>query len=248
MKKLFNMTFMVIIVFFILLTSCSNKRLNLVNYENNSILEISDDIKSIDIIFGGGDFYIKEWENLNFGFEINKGKNNNSYKYKYYVDNNVLYIDGSHKSGKSMKKGDDKVFLYIPLGKKFDKFNLTSANSDLYLENINCEKIELDMAFGKINIKNLNTSYANIVIGMGMMDIEGEILRNLKAVCSGDLNMNILGEYDKYNYLINNTLGNVKIEEYIYGKMSNKNIDNNSNKNFDLECISGNININFYDK
>ena len=105
---------------------------------NEDLTEINDTVQSVDIVFGGGDLYVETWDKAEIGFKVEKGQNSNGFEYQCYVKDGVLYVDGSQKNGNTAKKGDNKVFLYIPSNKKFDDFILVNGNADAQIENMNC--------------------------------------------------------------------------------------------------------------
>ncbi len=219
-----------------------------VNAANKNIVEIKDAVKSVDIVFGGGELYVETWGKEGFGFRIERGKNSNGYDYRYYVKNKVLYVEGSQKAGHSMKRGDNKVYLYIPSDMKLDDFILVNGNADVYAANINCEKLRIDAAIGTINIVDFTGVDVSVLMGTGTINIDGKITGNVDALCSaGTLNVQLSGEVNDFDYLINTFFGEIKIGNTTYGMMSEKKMINNTSSRLNLECVTGQINFEFND-
>lgn len=213
---------------------------------NEDLIEITDAVKSVDIVFGGGELYVETWDKEEIGFKVEKGQNSNGFDYQCYVENNVLYVDGSQKTGNAAKKGDNKVYLYIPLDKKFDGFILVNGNADAHVENVKCENLQIDAAIGTVDIVGFTTIDANIILGMGTINAEGKITGNADAFCSaGTLNVKLSDAESDHDYLINTTFGKIKIGKTSYGIMSEKKIINTTYSKFDLECVAGQINFEF---
>ena len=83
--------------------------------------------------------------------------------------------------GKAAKKGDNKVYLYIPIDKKFDGFILVNGNADAHVENVKCENLQIDAAIGTVDIVGFTTIDANIILGMGTINAEGKIAGNAEV-------------------------------------------------------------------
>lgn len=213
---------------------------------NEDLTEIKDIVQSIDIVFGGGDLYVETWDKTEMGFKVERGQNSNGFDYQCYVKDGVLYVDGSQKSGNTAKKGDNKVFLYIPSDKKFDDFILVNGNANAHIENVNCENLQIDVAIGTVTMVDFVAVDANITVGAGTINVEGKITGNADALCSaGTLNMTLSGAKSDHDYLINTTFGTIKIGNTTYGMMNEKKIVNNTSSKFDLECVAGQINCEF---
>lgn len=207
---------------------------------------VKETAKSVDIVFGGGDLYVESWDQENFGFKVELGENSNGYDYKCYVKNNILYVEGSQKSGHSPKKGDNKVYLYIPANKKLEDFNITNGNADSQIKNIDCRKLQVETSVGTVNLKEFATVDAGIVMGSGIINAEGDIIGNVDAFCGGGtVNIKLKGTIEDHDYTFETMFGKIRIGDVTYGIMSKEKINNNSNSKIDLECISGKINLDF---
>lgn len=212
---------------------------------NEDLTEINDTVQSVDIVFGGGDLYVETWDKAEIGFKVEKGQNSNGFEYQCYVKDDVLYVDGSQKNGNTAKKGDNKVFLYIPSNKKFDDFILVNGNADAHIENMNCENLQIDAAIGTVTMIDFVAVNANITMGAGTINMEGKITGNVDALCAGTLNITLSGTKSDHDYLINTTFGTIRIGNTTYGMMNEKKIVNNTSSKFDLECVAGQINCEF---
>ena len=213
---------------------------------NEDLTEIKDTVHSVDIVFFVVFLYVETWDKAEIGFKVEKGQNSNGFDYQCYVKDGVLYIDGSQKSGNTAKKGDNKVFLYIPSDKKFDDFILVNGNADAHVDNVNCETLQIDAAIGTVAMVDFAAVDADIMVGAGTINAEGKITGNADVLCSaGTLNMKLSGAKSDHDYLINTTFGTIKIGKTTYGVMSEKKINNNTGSKFDLECVAGQINCEF---
>lgn len=213
---------------------------------NENLFEITDTVKSVNIVFGGGNLYVETWEKEEIGFKVEKGQNSNGFDYQCYVEDSVLYVDGSHKTGNTAKKGDNKVYLYIPIDKKFDGFILVNGNADAHVENVKCKNLQIDAAIGTVDIVGFTTIDANIILGMGTINAEGKITGNADVLCSaGTLNVKVADAESDHDYLINTSFGKINIGNTSYGMMSEKKIINATYSKFVIECVAGQINFEF---
>ncbi|MEH2960549.1 DUF4097 family beta strand repeat-containing protein [Candidatus Merdisoma sp. JLR.KK006] len=244
MKKLLGVLMMVMAI--IGLTMLPEAEVMTANASNGGTTEIKDTVQSADIVFGGGDLYVEVWEKEHIGFKVEKGQNSNGYEYECYVKDNVIYVEGSQKSGHSANKGDNKVYLYIPSDMKFENFILVNGNADVYASNVVCERLQIDAAVGTINITDFEADDVSVVMGMGTINADGKITGDVDVLCNaGTVNVKLTGNVSDHDYLIDTTLGKVKVGNTTYGVMSKKKITNNTGSMFDLECVAGLINFEF---
>lgn len=213
---------------------------------DSNIMVIKEAVNSVDIVFGGGDLYVETWEQEGFGFKVDIGENSNGYEYKCYVKNNILYLEGSQKSGHSPNKGDNKVYLYMPTNKKLENFNITSGNADSQIKNIDCHRLQVETSVGTMNLQEFATVDADVIMGTGIINAEGKIIGNADVFCGGGtVNVKLKGQIDDHDFLLETMFGKIRVGDIIYGIMSKENINNNTNSKFDMECVSGKINLDF---
>lgn len=217
-----------------------------VKASNEDLVEIKDAVRSMDIAFGGGNLYVELWDEEYVGLKIEKGEKSNGFEYKFEVKNEVLYIEGSQKNGNTFAKGDNKVCLYIPSDKYLEDFTLISGDADTLVKNIYCKNLRIDAAVGKVDIIEFNTVNADITLGMGIINAKGKIAGNADAFCvAGILNIKFSDAEKEHDYLINTTFGKIKIGDTVYGVMSNEKNINDSDSKINLECVAGQIELEF---
>lgn len=87
----------------------------------------------------------------------------------------------------------------------------------------------------------------NFKVGMGDVDIEGNITGKLDADCGlGNMELELTNSYNDFNYAINVGAGNVEIEDKEYsGIGNNMDINNNADKTMNIKCGLGNVSVEF---
>lgn len=214
--------------------------------EGDNIKRIEDEIKMVNIVFGGGDIVVESWNESCIGFCVEKGKNSNGYEYTYSVKDKGLYIEASQKNGYSSKIGDNKVYLFMPEEKAVNLFEIVNGNGNAQIEKVNCMEMDIYSATGTVEISDLVANDVNIVVGLGKVDMKGTIKSNFDVLCNaGEVNAELNGLMREHNYVIETIVGRAKIGRNNYGMLSNNMIDNRAKSNFDLECVAGEIILEF---
>ena len=157
------------------------------------------------------------------------------------------------------------ILVTIPDDFRAENFDLMVGAGELTMEElnaINCDIIvgagsmkvqqlnatntaTLEVGAGELVVSNLETLHADFNCGFGSMRVQGLVLGDLSADCGmGEIQMDLIGDEDAYNYYINCGLGNVGINNDNFSFIASRTIRNeNAIGSFDLNCGMGSIDV-----
>jgi hypothetical protein len=134
-------------------------------------------------------------------------------------------------------------------------------------DSMTADELYLDIGAGAVKAEHIRADYLNTKVGAGSVKInqmevkdleaqaeagnfhgEGSLTGNAKLNCSvGNIELELDGEPEDYNYTVSCSLGSVHIgsEKYSGLDSETKTIDNGSDKNMDIDCSVGTVKIKF---
>ncbi len=223
---------------------------------------LGSDVRKLDIEAGGCIFTVKQSDDDNFYMEgVNIGKAQG------FVKNKTIYVK-AYKSGKVSLNDIKacKVTLYVPANSSFDEveievgagqlkladiqakeLNVDVGAGEILLSDMLVDKIESSVGMGKISMHNIKVQDLDVEVGMGSLDMRGDISRNAELECSmGSIDMIVDGKEEDFNYHLEGAMGHVSIgDDSFAGLAQERTIQNNADKNMDVECAMGSISIVF---
>lgn len=158
------------------------------------------------------------------------------------------------------------VEITLPKGKEFHTIDLEIGAGELNADALYGEELEMEIGAGTITVEDLACGKAKISVGageaivengvtgeldldvgMGDLQFDGSLTGDLDADCGmGNMDLELTGFETDYNYKIDVGMGDISIGNASYGGMAtSKEIDNDADAEFDLDCGMGSININF---
>lgn len=189
-------------------------------------------------------------------------------EYKCYEENGKLNIKLGKNDVKIVNK-ENEISIYIPNDICFektilemgagegeidtlstDKLEMSVGAGDIYAKRLNLKKSEITVGAGDIDIEEINASKAYIEIGAGDLAINAAYLDDTEIECGmGNAQIAVIGKETDYNYEIETGVGSVVIGSRKYSGMGcSEEINNNANKNIDIDCGFGNVNMKFIDE
>ena len=234
--------------------------------------EFTENIQNLDfridvgkLVVRQGDTFKVEADNINeetFVARVENGTliidNSNTNEFNLFgIEFNPLYI-GLGENGVS------NITVYVPEGYIVDHLKVDVAAGNVSLQGLTANIAEINVDAGKctgddlvinketqiqveVGDMSLNQVYANNVqidCSVGSVDLSGEIYGDNTMRCSvGDINLDLDGvEEDYYFYDVDESLGDVKINDSSYSKNRNGNHSDAASK-ISLDCSLGSINI-----
>ncbi len=162
-----------------------------------------------------------------------------------------------------MNNANTKVNIYVPYDSIFDSFDLDSGAGIVDVEKIAADRIEMDLGAGdvrigemtagtkakidggtgKITIDNCRLSNADMNIGVGEMNLTGELIgRSDVEIGIGSARMNLTGDKEQYHINVDKGIGSVIIDGQ---KMSDDSVYGNGINRIDLDGGIGTIRVDF---
>lgn len=185
---------------------------------------------------------------------------------EYVVDNGRLIIRSKYGNGWFSEGG--KIVLSVPEDMYWEDVNIEFDAGKLDMEGIHAntialkvgageasvdrieaEKMEISVGAGEVEAEKMNIfGDAVISVGLGNVEISGVVDGSLDFSC-GMGNIEFEGKnsvYDDYNYDISCAAGNVEIDHSRFSGLAfDRQIDNHSHKDINIDCGMGNVSISF---
>lgn len=158
------------------------------------------------------------------------------------------------------------VTIAIPEGKIFDEADLNAnAGAVDIVHKISAEKIHIELDAGQLTAERLSASEElsvnigagkfevsdfsaqslSVDCGIGSASLTGSLLQDADIECGmGEILLNLQGRESDYNYDVDCDLGSVYLNGNEYRSISlEKEIDNDAERDINLKCGMGNIDV-----
>ena len=195
--------------------------------EDNGFATVQEDFHSLDIEFGYGTLEIKYGD-----VEKLQIKQKNVDKYRCYVEEGSLHIEGNLKTKVDIANHDGEITIVIP-------------------KNIVFQEVDLEVGAGKADVANLKANQVDIELGAGEVNVTGLDTKKFDAKTgAGKLYAELVGKQNDYSYELECGIGQLKIGDSSYsGLGTEQNITNPGAERFaDIECGVGEIIIKFQEQ
>ena len=195
--------------------------------EDNGFVAVQEDFHSLDIEFGYGTLEIKYGD-----VEKLQIKQKNVDKYRCYVEEGSLHIEGNLKTKVGIANHDGEITIVIP-------------------KNIVFQEVDLEVGAGKADVANLKANQVDIELGAGEINLTGLDTKKFDAKTgAGKLYAELVGKQNDYSYELECGIGQLKIGDSSYsGLGTEQNITNPGAERFaDIECGVGEIIIKFQEQ
>lgn len=223
--------------------------------ENVSNMQICgrDEVTDMKIYMMSGELSVKNCTTDDFGVDW-EGVG----KFQYYVEDGTLYVISTENFG--------NVTLYVPEDMNFESCTLAAAACNVDIDTIKAGDVSMYFGASEVSIDLLEADGFTLESGKSSFEIakgtigdcvieydtgdigySGSILGNAEVTGSmGNLEMELWGDSDQFNYFIHSSMGSVDMPGYdVVGWTQNKIIDNSAGKDMTINSSMGNIEINF---
>ncbi len=215
-------------------------------------------IKEMKIDIGGAALCFMESENDNFGLKIDGNGD-----YRYYESKGVFYLEGGKKH---LTDNHEKVYLYLPAGKKFDEVeinvgggwlsvgeldarevDLTVGAGMMTSGRISCQSLDVEVGAGEVFLEGIEADKIDLEVGMGTAYIKGKIGKEIDASCGMGMIMADLDNAETdFNYEIECEAGGITLGDKKYSAFADDiRVDNGAPGKCSLECSMGSIDVVF---
>lgn len=214
----------------------------------------ADEIENLDIQFDFGTVKIEPSTGENIRVDASYRSKWDKYirTIEWKLDGDTLKIRDSvdKKIMKLFTHGDEDAVLtiQIPAEKIFEKVNMdigaVRMNSNV---KISGEEMDITIGAGELTAAYVDVKELNLECGSGEVDLKNVTADEVDIDCGvGQITMSMEGAQSDYDYEVNCGIGQVKIGDFEYsGLGENRKISNNGNKNIDIDCGVGEVEITF---
>lgn len=219
-----------------------DSKYSVLNGNSNQSFSV-DSVKNLEVEMGACEFILEESEDEEFHVEAE-----NAGKYQGYVNGNTLHLRGMSKT--SIKNGDKGcvIHLYIPADHEFDKIEFALGAGQISSETgLQVGKLEIELGAGQITLDSVMTNTLDAEVGMGSLEFAGDIRKKAEVECAmGSVQLELAGKETDFDYKLEVAAGEISIGDSSYaGIAGEKYIDNSADKEIDIECAMGSIDISF---
>lgn len=195
--------------------------------EDNEFTAVQEDFHSLDIEFGYGTLEIKYGD-----VEKLQIKQKNVDKYRCYVEEGALHIEGNQKIKVNNSNYDGEITIVIPKNMVFQEVDLEVGAGKADVENLKANQVDIELGAGEVNVTGLDTKKFDAKTGAGKLYAE------------------LVEKQNDYSYELECGIGQLKIGDSSYsGLGTEQNITNPGAERFaDIECGVGEIIIKFQEQ
>ena len=224
-------------------------KIDTINFESNNLNSLDIEVSFTNLIIKKGDTLQAETNNENISFN----QNNKTIQIK--EKQNSWFIDNNKR----------ELVVYIPENILFDNVKINAGAGKIKIENIDTQKLSLELGAGETTIENLKAtldckiksgagkvsilngyiSELDLDLGVGKFSMTSAIKGNSKIKAGiGSLNLNVLGSKNDYTIKASKGIGSIDIDglnvsdNYAYG---------NGENTINIEGGIGSINVDFSD-
>ncbi len=185
----------------------------------------------------------------------------------YRVEDGTLYIEGFKGitiAGNTVSANE--IVVQIPENMYFEEVDMEIGAGIVSIENCKVGEFETAIGAGEVIMEKLEVMELSAEIGAGQLEVtdaviqnadldismgecvfEGTISGDLEANCDmGNLELILTGKEADHDYKVSCAAGNVTIGDFEFaGLATSREIDNNAEGCFDINCNMGNIVVEF---
>jgi hypothetical protein len=211
-------------------------------------------VKKMDIVIRTGNVVFVEDPQ---GSEVKIFCNRDQSCYTLYAENGDLELQ--EYDGWKRKDGPELLFtVQVPKNYRFSEVDLKSVHSNRFSENedfgpvmsaqaLSAEELSIETKVGAIKINGGNVGNLSVKSSAGAVDFSGATSGDVEAECQvGTIKLELAGKKEDYNYNIQCKMGAIKVgDEGSAALKGKKQTDNGAEKDMDLECKTGAIQVDF---
>lgn len=221
-------------------------------------------VKSLSIELGAGELAVETkaggGDTIDLSFD---GIGNCDYK----VEDGTLYIEGFKGitiAGNTVSANE--IVVKIPENMYFEEVDMQIGAGIVSIENCKVGELEAAIGAGEVTMDKLEVTELLAEIGAGQLEVtdatvqnaeldismgecifEGTISGDLEADCDmGNLELSLTGKETDHDYKLSCAAGNISVGGFEFsGLATSREIDNNAEGCFDINCNMGNIVVEF---
>lgn len=186
-------------------------------------------------------------------------------KMQAYMEGSVLYVKSVRPANLMDEIKNSSITLYLPdcilqsvevsLGAgQLTLDNLTVQDmtasigaGQLLMEDMELDTLDVSLGAGELRTEDVTVDILSASIGAGNMEFSGAVTGSADISCNmGNVSMELDGTKEDFNYQLNCVAGNMDIDgDSFVGAAVDRFIDNGAEKNMEINCSMGNVEVDF---
>lgn len=187
-------------------------------------------------------------------------------KSQAYTNGDELYVKVLNTSTLDYSEKENRFTVYVPKDAQLEDVIIELGAGEMKLDGLRADEMKIEIGAGQIeaddlaandmkisigagdlNLQSAKLGKAKIEVGAGNCTIQGTVSEELKAECAmGNITLKLEGDEEDFDYELECVSGNLKVDGTEYSGLSNsKEVDNDASKKMDLQCVMGNIEVEF---
>lgn len=210
-------------------------------------------IKSLEALVQGGSLVISEEAGID-SIIISSNLDEDLWNCNYADDGKLQIVV---KSGKAEQGLNKAVTVKVPENHYFKEIELKSKRGrhgskdtgSPYIEvrRIHSGKMELEAEAGAVKLTEGTIGELDISCDAGAVEFSGTVSGDIESKCNvGAVKLNLTGSQETYNYEIESNLGAITVgNDHYAGFNEEKKINNRAQRDMELKCNTGAMEVNF---
>lgn len=202
------------------------------------------DVVNLDIEAGA--VILRVVESSNDAFKI--ASNNKALTVRHDLNGNTLKIEAGERKKKLLDNARGSVVVIaIPKGIEFDDVKITSAAGESKYLPLKAKHVELEVAASDATFEGIVAEDITISVGAGNLQIDKLFAKDIDIeIGMGNADIVLDGDKKDYNYNVEVAMGNLDIDNEKYSNLAaEKSIDNDADKDIDIEVGMGNVTLKY---
>lgn len=183
-------------------------------------------VKNLILELGGCEFVLEKSEDDSFYFEYD-----GSGKTQAYMKGDELNVKVLNTVEWTVNSNSGTVILYVPEEVSLETVVVSLGAGEMELDDLKAAQVEFELGAGQVHAKNLQADNLSVSVGAGDIELTDAVLKDVE-VQVGAGNFAISGEVS----------GNISAE-CAMGNITLKLAGSESDFNYNIECVTGNIAI-----
>lgn len=141
----------------------------------------------------------------------------------------------------SLKQADNSITITVPSDGKMTDISVDIDLGNLEISDVSCDKLDLDMSLGSVQLKAVTASEIRVQNDMGNIEAHEPIFEKMDMDCDmGNITLSGIGDMNDYRIEADCSLGSVSING---DSVSNKYSAGKGDKTITLKADMGNVEI-----
>lgn len=153
------------------------------------------------------------------------------------VDSKLSLVDNSY----------DRINLVIPFNYEFENIKLSLKGGKIFMEQaVKVENLDISVEKGNVSFEYVNIDDLKVTVNRGSAIVRGTVEKDANLHCTdGNIFLGLNNNLEDYNVYVELHKGNVRVGEQSFHGMDSTDINNEKDKNIDIYCSQGHVEVEF---